>query len=367
MTIQPLPIKGRGAADNPANRFERIVYSRDDTWIDDDWAAPDDARPATEFLIDRSRSVISYNDSPDVPFDASLNPYRGCEHGCVYCYARPTHEYLGLSAGLDFETRILVKPDAPLLLRRELSSPKWKPQQLALSGVTDPYQPIERKLQLTRKCLEVLVEFRNPVGVVTKNAAVARDADLLAELARHDAASVHISVTTLDDELARRLEPRTCRPRRRLEAVAKLRGAGVPAGVMVAPVIPGLNDHEIPAIVSAAADAGATSACFVMLRLPHGVAPMFESWLEQHYPMRKNKVLDRLRAVRGGDISESRFHKRMRGTGTYAEQIKALFESSCRRAGIKKRSAGCSTEAFRRPSAGQLTLFDTEPLSEPPT
>src|SRR5262245_36894652 len=237
-----LPVRGRGAADNPANRFEPLRYER---------AGEEDAEcgpvPATQLFRDRTRSIIATNDSPDVGFEASINPYRGCEHGCIYCYARPFHEYLGLSAGLDFETKILVKDDAPELLRRELASPKWQPQVLAVSGVTDAYQPIERDLRLTRRCLEVLVEFRNPVVVITKNHLVARAKDLLAELARHDAACVFVSVTTLDGELARRMEPRASQPQGRLHAIAELTAAGVPTGVMVAPIIPGLTDHEVPA------------------------------------------------------------------------------------------------------------------------
>ena len=245
-------IRGRGAADNPPNRFEALAHAPDPEAIDPDGPGPD-----TEFLKDPSRSLITYNDSPDVGFTASINPYRGCEHGCIYCYARPTHEYLGFSAGLDFETKILVKEDAPELLRRELSSPRWTPQVLAISGVTDPYQPVERRLELTRRCLEVLAEFRNPVAIITKNHLVTRDVDLLGELARHEAVAVYLSVTTLDPRLARTMEPRTSQPARRLAAIEALSRAGVPSGVLVAPVIPGLTDHEMPKIVAAAARAGA--------------------------------------------------------------------------------------------------------------
>ena len=268
-------------------------------------------------------------------FESSVNPYRGCEHGCIYCYARPTHEFLGFSAGLDFESRIMVKEDAPELLAKELSSPRWKPQTLVMSGVTDPYQPVERRLQITRRCLEVLARFRNPVAIITKNQLVTRDLDLLGELAEHQAAAVNISVTSLDPKLQRVLEPRTSTPRARLEAIAQLRKAGVPVGVMVAPIIPGLTDHEAPAILQACAEAGAQFAGYIVVRLPYAVAPLFERWLEEHFPDRKEKVLGRIRHLRGGErLNDPRFKSRMRGEGIFAEQIRALFEAGCKRAGI---------------------------------
>jgi DNA repair photolyase len=347
------PIRGRGAADNPANRFDRLHYEPDPDLDPDEQPAP-----RTQFLRDDSRSIITSNDSPDVGFRFSINPYRGCEHGCCYCYARPTHEYLGFSAGLDFETRIVVKEDAPALLRKELSSPKWTPEVLGLSGVTDPYQPIERRLGLTRRCLEVLAEFRNPVAIVTKNRLVARDADLLGELAGHSAAAVFLSITTLDAALAGVLEPRAARPAARLEAVAELRRAGVPAGVLVAPVIPGLNDHEIPSVLAAAAEAGARHAGYVVLRLPHGVADLFAAWLERHFPDGKEKVLGRIRDMRGGHLNDPRFGRRMRGEGVLAAQIKSLFALGCRRAGITGRGPALSTAAFRRPGGTQRLLFE---------
>lgn len=352
MFSQPEPIHGRGASDNPPNRFEKIDYQPDPD-------SPDDERPAprTVFYRDASRTVITTNDSPDVPFEASINPYRGCEHGCSYCYARPSHEYLGMSAGLDFETRILVKEDAPELLRKELSSPKWAPKHIAISGVTDAYQPIERKLELTRRCLKVLAEFRNPVGVISKNRLVARDADILGELAHYNAAAAYLSITTLDREFARALEPRASTPELRLEAIRELTKAGVPVGVMVAPLIPGLNDHEVPAILQAAAEAGAKTAGMVLLRLPYGVAGIFEGWLEQHYPARRDKVLNQLRSTRGGNIYESRFGHRMRGSGTLAAHYEALFVAARRRAGLDTRGGELSTEAFRRPPGPQLELF----------
>lgn len=347
-------IRGRGASENPANRFEQISYERDPDWTD-----ADDPSPATQFLKDRSRSIIAYNDSPDVGFDTSLNPYRGCEHGCIYCYARPTHEYLGFSAGLDFETKILVKEDAPDLLRKELSSPKWTPQVVAISGVTDPYQPVERRLALTRRCLEVFAEFRNPCVIVTKNHLVTRDLDLLEELARSNAAAVFLSITTLDGDLARILEPRTSHPARRLAAIEALAQAGVPAGVLVSPVIPALTDHEIPSIIAAAALAGSTFAGCSPLRLPHGVGSLFEKWLAQHMPDRMDKVLNRIRAIRGGSLNDSRFISRMTGEGIFAEHIAAMFALACRKAGIDGKGPGLSTAAFRRPTTTvQLHLFD---------
>ena len=356
------PIHGRGASWSPANRFEKFHLDRTDAChaeaerrrVDPD----QDQRPpvATQYFRDATKTIIARNQSPDVGFETSVNPYRGCEHGCIYCFARPTHEYLGFSAGLDFESRIMVKPDAPRLLEAELSSPKWKPQLLMMSGVTDCYQPIERKLKITRSCLEVLAKFRNPVGILTKNRLVTRDIDILAELARHHCAVVNLSVTTLDPKLQQILEPRTSAPAARLDAVAQLRAARIPIGVMVAPVIPGINDHEIPAIVAACAKAGAQFAGHVLLRLPWTVAPLFEHWLDEHFPERKAKVLDRIRAIRGGDkLYDFRWRTRQTGEGIFAEQIAKVFEVSCRRAGFGERPK-LSTAAFRRPNE-QMNLL----------
>lgn len=347
--IQP-PFRGRGASGNPPNRFEIL-------WYEDDPNQNDPEVPKTYFLKDPSRSIISTNESPDVGLKASINPYRGCEHGCVYCYARPSHEYLNFSAGLDFETKILIKEMAPELLRRELTSPQWVPQVLAMSGVTDPYQPVERRQGLTRKCLAVLVEFRNPVVIVTKNSLVTRDLDLLRELARHKAAAVYLSITTLDGELARLMEPRASQPFRRLQAIQAIRQAGVPVGVMIAPVIPGLTDHEIPAILKAAAGAGAQTAGYVVLRLPHGVKDLFTHWMAQHYPEKKGKVINRIRAIRSGNLNNSTFQHRMKGKGIFAEQIGSLFSLSCRRWGIQGSLPDLSTTSFKRPQEGQLGLF----------
>ena len=343
--------RGRGANINPANRFEALHYELED------WCEPEESKTVrTQFLRDDSQSIISYNNSPDVGFDASINPYRGCEHGCAYCYARPTHEYLGFSAGIDFESRILVKPNAAELLFTELGKRSWKPQHLALSGVTDAYQPIERKLQITRSCLQVLAEFRNPVGIITKNHLVTRDADHLGELARVNAAAVTLSITTLDPKLARILEPRASSPSQRLEAVAVLHQAGIPVGVNVAPIIPGINDHEIPTITAAAAKAGAQFASYTIIRLPLTVAPVFVAWLENHFPERQEKVLGRIRSMRNGKLNNTDFGSRMRGEGPFAQQIDHMFQVSCRRAELNRTRTDLSTAAFRRVLPNQLDL-----------
>ncbi|HXG65096.1 MAG TPA: PA0069 family radical SAM protein [Blastocatellia bacterium] len=342
-------MKGRGATSNPPNRFVRLTYNPDPE------QQPDDFR--TELYRDATRSIIAYNDSPDVGFVASINPYRGCEHGCAYCFARPTHEYLGFSAGLDFETRIMVKEDAPELLRRELRSPSYKPQPIAISGVTDAYQPVERRLQLTRRCLEVLAEARNPVGIVTKSQLVTRDIDLLCELARFNAAAVFLSITTLDATLAAKMEPRAASPANRLAAIEALAQAGIPVGVLAAPIIPGLTDHEIVRIITEAAKAGATFAGYTIVRLPLAVGEIFEQWLEEHFPARKQKVLNRIRSIRDGKLNNPEFGARMRGDGVFAEQIRKLFKIACRKAGISGMPE-LSTASFRRPSGNQPTLFD---------
>jgi len=290
-----------------------------------------------------------------VGFETSLNPYRGCEHGCIYCYARPTHEYLGFSAGLDFESTIMVKTNAPQLLRSELESAHWQPQTLVMSGVTDPYQPIERKLRITRGCLEVLAKFRNPVAIITKNRLVTRDIDLLRELAKYNAVAVNLSVTSLDPNLQRVLEPRTSSPQARLDVITQLRSAGIPAGVMVAPVIPGLTDHEIPKILDACAKAGAQFAGYTIIRLPWAVAPLFQHWLEEHFPDRKEKVLGRIRHLRGNRLNTSRWHTRMTGEGIFSEQIASLFKVACRHAAIRERPK-LSCESFQN-WASQLRLF----------
>jgi DNA repair photolyase len=334
---------GRGAAHDPRNRFTGGQVD-----LDPDAHEPEDARPSTRVHVDASRSVLARNRSPDVGFDVSLNPYRGCEHGCVYCYARPTHEYLGLSAGLDFERQIFVKRDAPALLREALAAPSWTPETIALSGVTDPYQPLERRERVTRGCLEVLAEHRQPVSLITKNHLVTRDLDLLQDLARHGAVAVTLSVTTLDDDLRASMEPRTSSPARRLAAIRALAGAGVPVGVNVAPVIPGLTDPEIPAIIQAAADAGASFAGTIVMRLPHAVEDVFTSWLETREPARARRILARIREVRGGRMNDPDFGSRMRGQGTYAEQIRALYDLAVRTHGLDRRPT-LSAASFRVP------------------
>ncbi len=334
---------------SPKGRFERLEVEWD---ADEPPGAPD-----TRYLVDRSQSILSHNNSPDLPFDVSLNPYRGCEHGCSYCYARPTHEYLGFSAGLDFETRILVKPRAAELLRRELDRSSWRPRTLALSGVTDPYQPVERKLGITGACLEVLAQYRNPVVIVTKNHLVTRDLDALRELARHRAVGVVLSITTLDPSLSRVLEPRASSPKRRLRAIAELSDAGIPCGVFVAPLIPGLTDHELPAILEAAVEAGASAAHWILLRLPFSLRDQFTAWLREHRPLRADRVLSRLRELRGGDLNDTAWGRRMRGEGVFADQIAALHRTTCRRLGIEKGRFDLSSEAFRRPGGVQLPLL----------
>src|SRR4051812_29388852 len=360
-TAPPSPaIHGRGASWSPANRFEKLhVDLGDEDVVQIDPTSDEEAKPRreTQFFRDQTKTIIARNDSPDVGFETSVNPYRGCEHGCIYCFARPTHEYLGMSAGLDFESRIVVKHDAPRLLEAELTSPKWKPQILMMSGVTDCYQPIERKLRLTRQCLEVLAKFRNPVGILTKNRLVTRDVDVLSQLNEHQCAAVNLSVTSLDANLQRILEPRTSAPQARLEAVAQLREAGIPVGGMVAPGIPGINDHEIPKLVAACAAAGAQFAGYVLLRLPWAVAPLFEHWLDEHFPERKAKVLNLVKETRGGGdrLYDSRWRIRQTGQGTYAKHIETMFEVACRRAKFGNRPE-LSTAAFRAPRE-QLQLF----------
>jgi DNA repair photolyase len=356
-------IQGRGAADNPANRFESTQYAPDeDPQPDLDADGVESTRiPLTQYLPDHSRSVIASNNSPDVPFARSINPYRGCSHGCIYCYARPTHEYLGMSAGLDFESRILVKHDAPELLRKELSARTWQPQMIALSGVTDCYQPAERQFRVTRQCLEVLLEFRNPVGIVTKNRLIVRDLDVLTQLAGFDCVQVFISLTTLDQHLTQILEPRTSVPRDRLRAIRELSTAGIPVGALLAPVIPGLTDHEIPALLKAAQDAGACSAAWAPLRLPFVVKDLFADWLERHLPDRKEKVLNRIRDLRGGRLNDPKLCTRMHGQGAWAENIGQMFRMHARRLELDRDECRLSTAHFRRPETkadGEMPLFE---------
>lgn len=347
-------MKGRGTAENPHNRFERISSSLDE--YVQLFPEEETCSPRTKFYRDPSQSIITKNDSPDVGFDFSVNPYRGCEHGCIYCYARPTHEYLGFSAGLDFETKIMVKNNAPELLREKLMSKSWSPEVINFSGVTDCYQPIERKLELTRSCLKVLEEFKNPFSIITKNAMVTRDIDILKSMAQINGVVVFISVTTLDSKISEVMEPRTSHPMARLKTIETLSQAGIPVGVMIAPVIPGLTDHEIPRILTACKDAGARWANYVTLRLPYVLDELFSNWLNSHFPDRKDKVLNRISEIRGGKLNSSQFGSRMRGEGIYAENIRSMFHLYCKKEGLNLQKFGLSVEHFKRPS-NQLSFF----------
>ena len=350
--------KGRGALVNPGGRFETLKQEPvDDGWcsLEEILAAPP---PTTEVFSDTSRSAIARNDSPDLPFDQSVNPYRGCEHGCVYCYARPSHNFLGLSSGLDFETKIWAKHDIAALLRDELAKPSYRCQPLALGTNTDPYQPIERRLSLTRQILELLLEIRHPVGIVTKSSLVLRDIDLLKEMAKDGLAKVYVSLTTLDRELSRKLEPRAAAPHRRLETIKMLNDAGIEAGVMTAPIIPGLTDHEIEALLEAASAAGAAGAGYVLLRLPHDIKELFESWLDEHYPLRKTHILSLIRNIRGGKLNDPNFSSRMTGSGPYATLVQRRFKRACDRLGLNKQRMPTRCDLFERPNPhGQLDLF----------
>jgi DNA repair photolyase len=349
--------KGRGATINPEGRFERLRREP----VDDGWgsAAVAPAPLRTQVRPDASRTIIARNDSPDVPFDRSINPYRGCEHGCVYCYARPSHAYLGLSPGLDFETKLFAKHDAAVLLRRELARPGYACAPITLGGNTDAYQPVEKRLRITRRVLEVLAEHRHPAVVVTKSALVLRDLDLIKDMAAQGLARVAVSITTLDPGLARKLEPRAPAPHRRLTALRELSAAGVPTTVMVAPVVPGLTDHEIEQILAAASAAGAERAGYVLLRLPYEVEELMTAWLETHYPGRAARVLALVRQCRGGRLNDSTFGRRMVGQGAFADLIRRRFELACRRYGFVRGGPGLRTDLFRPPAPerGQLPLL----------
>ncbi len=355
-------VKGRGAVSNRTGRYE----SHERVAVADGWegaAAPDDdtdppSSPRTTVAIDTTRTIIARNDSPDIPFDRSINPYRGCEHGCVYCFARPTHTYLGLSPGLDFETKLTMKPDAAALLQKELRSPKYRCDVMAMGTNTDPYQPVERQHRVTRQILEVLSAFNHPVSIVTKSALVTRDIDILSDMARRNLAWVALSVTTLDRELARVMEPRASTPARRLKAIAELNSAGVPVGVMNAPIIPALNDMEMERVLAAAAAAGARSAGHVLVRLPLEIKGLFEEWLAAHFPDKAKHVLDLIRETRGGKPYQNEFGLRMKGSGPYAQLIHQRFKSACRKLGLNKAERGLDTSKFRPPpqAGDQLAL-----------
>lgn len=347
-------IKGRGAAFNPPNRFEKLHLEPLEIELEEE----EDVRPIrTVFFKDTSKSILAKNDSPDIPFTYSINPYRGCEHGCIYCYARPSHEYLGFSAGIDFETKIMVKEDAPKLLEETFQKKSWQPQMVCFSGDTDCYQPVERKLQLTRRCLDVFLKYRNPVGIITKNALITRDLDILKDLAALNLVITTISITSLDNELIRKMEPRTSAPYKRLETIEILATHGIPVGVNAAPIIPGLNDEEMPTILKEAAARGAKCAGYVMLRLPGAVEQLFLDWLQRELPDRASKIINRIKDVRGGKLSDSRWSIRMRGEGEIAKAIKQLFKLNCQKYGLNKEEFEFSVEHFRHEPEGQLELF----------
>ena len=352
------PLRGRGAVSNPAGRFEAL---REEAF-DDGWDArdPPPERVPTEVIIDRTKTIIARNDSPDIPFDRSINPYRGCEHGCIYCFARPSHAYLGYSPGLDFETKIVAKPEAADLLRRELRKPGYQVGPLALGSNTDPYQPVERDLRITRQLLEVLSEARHPTGIVTKSALILRDLDVIAPMAKEGLAQVMVSVTTLRRDLARAMEPRAAAPARRLATIAALSEAGVPVGVLASPMIPALNDSELEAILEAAANAGAGSAGFILVRLPHELKELFSEWLETHVPTRAAHVESLIRDTRGGRLYQAKFGDRMRGQGPYAELLANRFQVASRRHGLDRRHPPFRLDLFRPPRApgAPRSLFD---------
>lgn len=344
---------GRGATIAPAPRYLPIVRDA----IDDGWGSLDEPAPAlvTSVTVEQTRTPISRNNSPDVPFSASLNPYKGCEHGCIYCFARPTHAYLDLSPGIDFESRLVAKPDLPQALRTMFGKPSWQPQVVAVGANTDPYQPIERQWQITRQALQVFAEFSNPLGIITKSNLVLRDLDLLVELSARGLVHVFVSLTTLDRTLARKMEPRAASPQKRLEAIEALSKAGVPVGVMAAPMIPGLNDAELDAILQSARQAGALSASYVMVRLPLEIKQLFEDWLQTHFPDRKDKILNLIRQVRGGKLYDAQFANRMRGEGPYADLMEQRFRSATTRFAYPGMPA-LRTDLFARPAPPKQQL-----------
>ena len=351
-------LRGRGTNINPPNRFEKLhIEETEDLYDERDYEPGTDRKIETVFYKDHSKSAIAKNNSPDIPFDYSFNPYRGCEHGCVYCYARPTHEYLGFSLGTDFETKIMVKENGPMLLKKEFEKKSYEPKLIIISGDTDPYQPIERKLKITREALKVCLEYRNPVGVITKNSLIIRDIDILSEMAKLDLVSATISITTLNKELASIMEPRTATPERKLQAIEKLSEAGIPVNVNLAPIIPGLNDEEIPEILKQASQRGAISAAYILLRLPYSIKDLFINWLEREFPDRKEKILNKIREMRGGKLNVSDFGKRFKSQGEQASAIKELFYISCSKYHLNERDFDLTTAQFKRPSGKQMELF----------
>ncbi|OFX03034.1 MAG: DNA repair photolyase [Alphaproteobacteria bacterium RIFCSPHIGHO2_12_FULL_66_14] len=357
--------KGRGALSNETSRYDSEKRIRTtDGWDADAAAAQseDDELPPlrTTLTRDATRTILARNSSPDIPFDRSINPYRGCEHGCIYCFARPTHAYLGLSPGLDFETKILFKPEAAKLLAAELAAPKYRCDVIAMGTNTDPYQPVERELKVTRQILRVLGDFNNPVGIVTKNHMVTRDIDILGDMARRNLVEVFLSVTTLDKDLARAMEPRASTPQRRLDAIRALATAGIPVGVMTSPMIPGLNDHEMEAILEAAMDSGATRAGYIVLRLPLEIKELFEEWLRTHRPDRAERVLSLIRQIRGGELYQSGFGTRMKGEGPIAQLLSARFAAATKRLGLNRTRYRLDTSAFHVPESARTALADAK-------
>lgn len=344
---RPTVIPGRGTAVKVDGRY--LDWQRET--VDDGWDVPAEPRSVqTQVTIEHPRSIISRNESPDIPFETSINPYRGCEHGCVYCYSRPTHAYLDLSPGLDFETKLFAKPSAPDLLRQEIARPRYRCTPIALGTNTDPYQPIEREHEITRNIIRVLHDARHPLTIVTKSWLVERDIDLLAPMAQDNLVQVFLSVTSLDQKLARRLEPRAAAPQRRLAAMARLHAAGIPTGVMFAPVIPFLNDSDLESVLENAAQAGAQTAGYVMIRLPHEIKELFMDWLRQHEPLKAERVMNAIRALHGGREYDARFFKRQRGEGAFADLIKARFEAACRRFGLNRQRLELRTDLFKPPA-----------------
>jgi DNA repair photolyase len=347
------PPRCRGTASNPHNRFAPSRSLAED----DGWYQEVPLTQGTQVTSETAKSIITRNSSPDIPFDRSINPYRGCEHGCIYCYARPSHAYWDMSPGLDFETKLIAKTNAAAVLEQQLSKPGYRCAPITLGANTDPYQPIEREYKITRAVLEVLLRYRHPVTIITKGSLILRDLDLLAELAKQNLVSVFISLTTLDDELKRILEPRAAAPKARLRAIRVLRDAGIPVGVLCAPMIPMINDMELEAMLSEAKAAGALSASYVMLRLPLEVAPLFEEWLQAHYPQRAEHVMSLVRQVRGGEIYDSRFGVRMRGEGPFADLLAQRYRMAIKRLGLNQReSFNLDSEAFC-PPGGQMSLL----------
>ncbi len=349
---KPLIYKGRAAGSNAVSRFDAHTRQA----IDDGWGSLDEEAPPlrTEVMQDAAKSVINYVNSPDIPFDRTINPYRGCEHGCIYCYARPSHAYLGLSPGLDFESRLLMKSHAPEILKRELAKPNYQCKPIALGMNTDAYQPIEREYQLTRRIIEVLAESNHPFSLVTKSALVERDIDLIAPMAAKGLASIYVSITTLDRQIARRLEPRAAAPERRLETVRRLSEAGIPTGVMVAPMIPALTDHQMEQILEKAYQVGARRAGYVFLRLPHELADLFENWLQQYFPLKASHVMSLVKQSRGGKAYQSEFGKRMRGEGLFADMLATRFNLACERLGFNHERSRLDATQFKAPDSWKI-------------